>query len=173
MAKRDVSPKMQAVYDARKEETLKKVQSAIDQLQANGEKVTKKRLAEVSGLSSGTFSKEHVKELLKENQVCQYAPGAKEHTNFYVAARPTSKPSKPHEHLTIRNTLQEKQFSQEDEDRIIEAQKKIIAKLEKKQENLENQIQEIEKQYERMLGQYQLAARILNNMGVKIDNDQE
>lgn len=170
MAKRDVSPKMQAVYDARKEETLKKVQSAIDQIQANGEKVTKKRLAEVSGLSSGTFSKKHVKELLKENQVCQYAPGAKEHTNFYVAARPASK---PHERSTIINTIKEKQISQEDVDRIIEEQKKIIARLEKEQELLEKQIQETEKKYERTLGQYQLAARILNNMGVKIDNDKE
>lgn len=163
---REVSPKMRAVYDARKQETLKKVQSAIDQLKASGEKITKKKLAEVSGLSSGTFSKDHVKALLAENQVCQYAPGTKRRTNFY-ASRPV--PKSP-AHLNSQDVIHiVNNRTVNDEDKIIKEQEKAIAALQKRQENLKFQLLETQKQYERLLGQYELAARILNNMGVKID----
>lgn len=55
-------------------ETQQKVQAAIDQIQAEGRRVTRKELVRISGLSSGTFSQPHVKSILKSNRVCQFAP---------------------------------------------------------------------------------------------------
>ena len=52
--------------------TLSVIQNAIDELNILHEEVTKSKLMEMTGLSSATFSKEHVKALLKENKVCQF-----------------------------------------------------------------------------------------------------
>ena len=63
---------LQKVYDEKKKATLKKIQDAIDFMQADNRIVTKKELIELTGLSSGTFSHPYVKELLAENKVCQF-----------------------------------------------------------------------------------------------------
>ena len=67
------SENMQAMYLKKKEDTLNKIQQAINMLQDEGKIVKKKDLMRITGLSSGTFSKEYVKNLLKENKVCQYS----------------------------------------------------------------------------------------------------
>lgn len=69
---------MQEMYKARKADTLKRISDVIDEMEEMGEKVTKKALIERTGLSSGTFSKPHVIELLKERHVCQFASKAEE-----------------------------------------------------------------------------------------------
>lgn len=53
--------------------TINKVQTAIDELQAQGFIVTRKQLLERTGLSNSVLSKPHIKEVLKENKVCQYS----------------------------------------------------------------------------------------------------
>lgn len=58
--------------EQRKAETLQTVQSVIDVLKEEGTIITKKMLIELSGYSPSTFSKPHVKELLKNNEICQY-----------------------------------------------------------------------------------------------------
>jgi len=58
----------------KREKTLNRIQLAIDALKEEGTLVTKKLLIELTELSASTFSKEHVKELLQENEVCQYRP---------------------------------------------------------------------------------------------------
>ena len=63
---------LQKIYDEKKQATLKKVQDAIDFIQAENRIVTKKELIELTGLSSGTFSRPYVKELLQDNRVCQF-----------------------------------------------------------------------------------------------------
>ncbi len=55
-----------------KQETLDKIQNAIDEIKAEGALVTTKKLIERTGLARSTFSKSHVKELLKENRVCKF-----------------------------------------------------------------------------------------------------
>ena len=67
-----INEKIQSNHAAKKQQTLSLIQDAINELQEDGQVVTKKALMEITGLSSGTFSKEHVKELLKENKVCQF-----------------------------------------------------------------------------------------------------
>lgn len=58
--------------EERKEKTLQTIQSVIDALKDEETIVTKKLLIELSGYSASTFSKSHVKELLQENEVCQF-----------------------------------------------------------------------------------------------------
>lgn len=55
-----------------KKNTLDKIQNAIDEIKAEGALVSTKKLIERTGLARSTFSKIHVKELLKENRVCQF-----------------------------------------------------------------------------------------------------
>lgn len=70
--KRALPDKLRVRHEDTKRITLSKVQNAIDILQEDNEIVSKKKLIELTKLSNSTFSKQHVKELLKTNQVCQY-----------------------------------------------------------------------------------------------------
>lgn len=56
-----------------KNETIKKVQAAIDELRAEGFIITRKLILERSGVSNSVLSKPHIKNVLKENKVCQYS----------------------------------------------------------------------------------------------------
>lgn len=71
------SENMRKMYAAKREETLARIQEAIDAIQEDHRIVTKKELMALTGLSSGTFSQEHVKRLLEQNRVCQYRPTGK------------------------------------------------------------------------------------------------
>ena len=63
---------LHALHEQRREKTIKKIRDAVHAIQSTGGLVTKKGLLEETGLSSGTFSQEYVKAVLKELQVCQY-----------------------------------------------------------------------------------------------------
>lgn len=66
------SENMRKMYEAKRVTTLGRIQEAIDTIKEDNRIVTKKELMSLTGLSSGTFSQEHVKELLRKNEVCQY-----------------------------------------------------------------------------------------------------
>lgn len=72
MGRRDISANLKKLQDAKRQETLEKIQNAIDEIHEDDDIVTKKKLLEITGLSSATFSKSHVLELLKKNEVCQF-----------------------------------------------------------------------------------------------------
>ncbi len=59
--------------ESSKNETINKVQKAIDELKAEGNIVTRKLLLERTELSNSVLSKPHIKEVLRENKVCQFA----------------------------------------------------------------------------------------------------
>ena len=63
---------LQKFHDEAKQTSLTKIQDAINVIKADNRIVTKKELIELTGLSSGTFSRPYVKELLQKNKVCQY-----------------------------------------------------------------------------------------------------
>lgn len=63
---------LQKFHDDAKQTSLTKIQDAINLIKADNRIVTKKELIELTGLSSGTFSRPYVKELLQKNKVCQY-----------------------------------------------------------------------------------------------------
>ena len=71
------SENMQRMYAAKREKTLALIQGAIDEIEEDHRIVTKKELMALTGLSSGTFSQQHVKELLAKNRVCQFKPTGK------------------------------------------------------------------------------------------------
>ena len=72
MISKKPSENMKKMYAQKRKATLDKIQSAIDEIQEDNRIVTKKELMELTGISSGTLSQQYVKELLKENKVCQY-----------------------------------------------------------------------------------------------------
>lgn len=74
MSKNISSGKERPTRESMKKDTLNKLQIAIDRIKQDGRRVTRKELMDISGLSSGTLSKPYVKELFKENEVCQFSP---------------------------------------------------------------------------------------------------
>lgn len=58
--------------ESSKNDTINRVQNAIDELKAEGNIVTRKLLLERTGLSNSVLSKPHIKEILKKNKVCQF-----------------------------------------------------------------------------------------------------
>lgn len=66
------STNMIAYTEGKKQETIGKVQNAIDIIKEQGRVVTRKALLEESGVSSAVLSKPYIKEILKQNKVLMY-----------------------------------------------------------------------------------------------------
>ena len=64
-------------YDTKKQATLDAIREAVRDLQEAGIPVTRQALVDFTGRSDATFSLPHVKALLQELRVCQYAPKRK------------------------------------------------------------------------------------------------
>lgn len=58
--------------DERRQQTIQKVQTAINKLRDEGAIITIGKLVELTGLTRSTFEKAHVVEILKINKVCQF-----------------------------------------------------------------------------------------------------
>ena len=69
---RQPSEGMERMYAQKKKNTCDKVKRAIKEIKSQGRIVTKKELQELTHLSAPTFSKEYVKEILKQEKVCQF-----------------------------------------------------------------------------------------------------
>ena len=65
--------KLKEKQEKTRQESIHRVQQAIDDIKAEGYIVTTKLLMEHTGFARSTFSKEHIQEILKQNQVCKYA----------------------------------------------------------------------------------------------------
>lgn len=70
--KRTIPDTLRKLQHNRKMLTINKVIDAIETLQLQEAKVTKKALMSLTNLSSATFSKDYIKDILKEYKVCQY-----------------------------------------------------------------------------------------------------
>lgn len=73
MGTRKPTPAMQEMYAKKKADTLSRIRFVIREMKDTGELVTKKSLMERAEVSSGTLSKPYVIDLLKKEQVCQFA----------------------------------------------------------------------------------------------------
>lgn len=69
---RKLPKEVENYQDECKNETVNKVQIAIDELKAEGCIVTRKLIIERAGVSSSVLSKPHGKAVLEKNEVCQY-----------------------------------------------------------------------------------------------------
>ena len=65
MTKRDIPENLKRKQEERRKETIDRIDKAIDTILSENGIVTKKKLIDITGFSNATFSKEHVKELLK------------------------------------------------------------------------------------------------------------
>lgn len=72
MSTKTIPENLKEKQEKQKLDTINKIQNAIDVIQEEGGIVTKKKLIEMTSLSNATFSKPHVKEVLKANKVCQF-----------------------------------------------------------------------------------------------------
>ena len=69
-SKRALPQGLKDAQETKRKKTVDKVQTAKDELIAEGYKVTMTRLVERTGLARATLSKPHIEEVLKENKVC-------------------------------------------------------------------------------------------------------
>lgn len=69
---RKISKTMEIMYITKRNTTLELIRDTIESIQSDNRIVTKKELIDTTGLSSGTFSKDYVKDLLREKGVCQF-----------------------------------------------------------------------------------------------------
>ena len=72
MASRVIPTKLKERQEQQRKETIEKVKTAIDDIKAEGCKVTMTNLSERTGLARATLSKPHIDEVLKEKRVCKY-----------------------------------------------------------------------------------------------------
>lgn len=131
--KRDIPKGLRDIQYERKVTTLKKINEAIDTLEMQGAKVTRKAILQLTGLSSATLSKEHARNLLQQRKVCQYADRKKVVSSSIVSNKDKD--------LEIYR-LQKKIFRLEDN---------IVTK-DTKIKSLKEELKDIENRYELLIG---------------------
>jgi hypothetical protein len=70
---RTIPIELKKMQDGLRQESVDKVQKAINELKRENYIITTKLLMERTGFARSTFSKTHIQEVLKENKVCKYA----------------------------------------------------------------------------------------------------
>ena len=142
---KEPSENMRRMYASKREMTLSRIQEAIDAIQEDHRIVTKKELMALTGLSSGTFSQEHVKELLAKNQVCQYRPTGK------ASTADRREQNKDDEIVRLNKELQKTRSRMQDLDIVLDKTKKRLQKLEAEKEELERQHLLLRGKYQQLL----------------------
>lgn len=146
------SENMQKMYAAKRERTLSLIQDAIDEIKEDNRIVTKKELMSLTGLSSGTFSQEHVKELLRKNEVCQFRKVAR------AASSTDGLGSKDEQIARLAKENQKLQSRLEDLEISLEANSKRASKL-------AGEKRDLERKYQLLLGKYQQQLEYLEVLG--------
>lgn len=136
-----ISEKQQNAYNARREQSIKKVEEAIAFLKAIGQPVTKKALLEKTGLSSGTFSKDYIIEVLKKNEVCQFKDTKKVRQDRVEKSLSQTNNKLQYEVERLKSKLKDRDIENE-----------ILIK---KINELNNQLLSEKKEYEILLGKFQ------------------
>lgn len=145
---------LKKVYAEKRERTTNLIIEAIESIQKSGKEVRRKDLIEMTGLSSGTFSQDYVKEILKEYKVCQYK--------------------------NLKTIEEKREMSLvEENSKIINENNKLSSQVQTlsiDNDRLRNNVKEAEDKYkeleeEHMLlrGKFQQALEQLDAMGIKID----
>ena len=148
---------MKKMYFEKKQNTLRKIQDAIDEIQEDNRIVTKKELMSITGISSGTFSQDYVKELLKKNTVCQFR---------VTTTISTSQNKKKLEEETILALTKENQ-------KLISKMQDFEIVLEQnnnKYNKLKDEYSKLESDYRLLKGKYQQLLEYLDALGANLDN---
>ena len=139
------SENMQRMYAAKCEKTLALIQGAIDEIEEDHRIVTKKELMALTGLSSGTFSQQHVKELLAKNRVCQFKPTGK------VSQEGRRELNKDAEITRLSRELQRAQSRLQDLDIALDKSRKQSRKLKEENAELQQQLLLLRGKYQQLL----------------------
>lgn len=157
MISKKPSENMKKMYAQKRKATLDKIQYAIDEIQEDNRIVTKKELMELTGISSGTLSQQYVKELLKENKVCQYR-----------------------ETITIDNADKKKKLEEKSILSLQKENQKLISKMQdfeiviekndKKYRELQTNYNNLDREYKLLKGKYQQLLEYLEALGANLEN---
>lgn len=156
MISKKPSENMKKMYSQKRQSTLDKIQEAIDEIQEDNRIVTKKELMDITGISSGTFSQEYVKELLKANKVCQFR-----------------------ETITVSIDKKKKKLEEESMLALKKENRKLISKMQdfevvleqntKKYNKLKDDYSKLESDHKLLKGKYQQLLEYLDALGANLD----
>lgn len=156
MSAKNIPENLKEKQEKQKLDTINKIQNSIDIIQEEGGIVTKKKLIEMTGLSNATFSKPHVKDVLKANKVCQFKNTKQviKNNDKALTEQLYLKISKlERENNLLNSKLQDKEI--------------IISKI-------KNDYEELKKDYEVILGKIHFILRKIDerdiSLGIDLDN---
>ncbi len=132
-----------------RQETIEKVQKAINELTAEGAVITTAKLIDRTGLSRSTLNKPHAQQVLKDNQVGKFRSRKAFASNTAIEDRLA--------HI-------EKQLS---------SVKISFAEEQKKRIRLQEEKKVLNNKYQLLLGKYHKVVLMARNYGVPIDFDEE
>lgn len=157
MLSKKPSENMRKMYSEKKQGTLHKIQMAIDEIKEDNRIVTKKELMQLTGISSGTFSQEYVKELLQKNKVCQYRE------TLTIKSEEKRKKLQEESALTLQKENQKLISKMQDFEMVLEQKNKKLNQLQLKYDKLtsENKL---------LKGKYQQLLEYLDALGISLEN---
>lgn len=150
MSKKELPKALKQQQEQKRQYTLKKIQETIDYFKEIDLEVTKKRLIEETGYSASTFSKQHVKELLQRNKVCQFKETKK-------VKQDLQKINQKHNQEMLEKANREINLLKE----------KLVIKDAKISE-LESDYKELNEKYQLLLGKLYTAQRIASLKGIEL-----
>ena len=148
------SKNMRKMYAEKKGRTLQLIQNAIDEIRGSNNIVTKKELMAITGLSSRTFSRGYVKELLQRNKVCQYRS-----TDLIAKVK-----FEKNQTATINELLTRLQKA----DSKIQNYKILLEKEAKDKKRYKDEFDKISKEHRMLRGKYQQLLEFLEALGVDL-----
>ena len=152
--KREPTAAMKKMYEDKKHDTLNRIRNAIRSMKEWDEPVTKSRIMEISGVSSGTLSKPYVLDLLKQERVCQFAEPSEESAvqNYYK--RNYSSLAK--EYKALKGEMEKRNMQ--------------IAAIKNQKDRLERELKSSKEINARLRGQRQMLLERLDSLGISIGN---
>lgn len=145
--RRNIPKELAEKQKCQRQETMEKVQKAINELTAEGAVITTAKLIDRTGLSRSTLNKPHVQLVLKDNQVGKYRPRKVFAYDIAIEDRLAQ----------LEKELSSVKISYEEE------QKRRI-RLQEEKKLLDNK-------YQLLLGKYHKVVLMAGNYGVPIDYD--
>ena len=152
MNKRKTTQGQQNYYETKKQDTLNRIRSAIKDMKEFDETVTKAKIMEMSGVSSGTLSKPYVLDLLREEHVCQFSKKDESKPDYYSDSLPV-----------LRKELD----AMKKKNKSLDA--KLIA-MTKQRDSYAKKLKDCEHENARLRGQTQMLLERLDSAGLTAGN---
>jgi len=146
---RNIPKELVQKQECQRNETIRKVQSAINELITEGALITTAKLIDRTGLSRSTINKPHVQNVLKDNQVGKYR------SRIVISS----------------NTAIEDQLAKLEKE--LSSVKINYEEEHKRRIRLQEEKKNLDYKYQMLLGKYHRTVFMAKNYGVPIDFDEE